>query len=101
MSPLPVEPLQLLGLTSGELQEAAREWFGATKGAGLARSVHRMATREGRLDPATLGAGPRASAVWRARARLDLPAVVETKREGTARGTLDKRVLRLGDGRVI
>ena len=97
----PDQRLQLLGLPAAELTQTAGAWFGTEKGAGIAPLIHRMATREGRFDPERLGAGPRASAVWRAHAALSIPPVASEQREPTEHGTLCKRALALDDGRTV
>jgi 23S rRNA (adenine2503-C2)-methyltransferase len=94
-------PLDLLGTTSTALREAAATWFGDAKGAGFAADVHRAAVQHGRFDPERLGAGPRATSVWRRHATLALPEVVAEQREQAEHGSLQKRALRLHDGRTI
>ena len=93
--------LDLLGTPSATLQAAAAARFGADKGAGLARAIHRDATRRGVFEPEARGAGARAAAIWRAVATLQLPAIADEVREDTAHGALRKTLLRLGDGRTV
>lgn len=95
------ERLDLLALTADELQRSASEWFGKEKGAGFARAVHRQAVCGGTFDPEALGAGRRAAATWRTRARLELPAVVDEQSEPGEHGATEKRLLQLHDGRTI
>ena len=101
MSPTSLTPLPLLGTPSQQLMSAARGWFGDDKGAGFAPDVHRMAARQGRFDPESLGAGPRAASLWRQRTTLALPEISSEQTEQAAHGELRKRTLRMADGRVV
>lgn len=100
-NPARPEPLDLLATTSCELEQYARRWFAGAKGAGLARDVHRNAVRTGRFDPESHGAGPRAAAVWRARATLELPEIALEQQEPAEHGEIHKRLLRLNDRRTV
>ena len=101
MSPTSLTPLPLLGTPSQQLMSAARGWFGDDKGAGFAPDVHRMAARQGRFDPESLGAGPRAASLWRQGTTLALPEISSEQTEQAAHGELRKRTLRMADGRVV
>jgi len=94
-------PLDLLASTVDELERAASTRFGAAKGAGLAPAIHRAAVVSGDFTPERLGAGPRASAVWRQLAALSLPTVVREAAEPAEHGLVRKRLLALHDGRTI
>ena len=93
--------LDLLATTASELARAAATWFGTSKGAGLARAVHRDAVCKATFSPEDLGAGPRAAAVWRAHASMQLPTVVAHQNEDAVHGAIHKRLLQLRDGRTI
>ncbi|HIE71032.1 MAG TPA: radical SAM protein, partial [Planctomycetes bacterium] len=93
--------LDLLATTASELARAAATWFGTSKGAGLARAVHRDAVCKATFSPEDLGAGPRAAAVWRAHATMQLPTVVAEQNEDAGHGAIHKRLLQLRDGRTI
>ncbi|MGK0518720.1 MAG: 23S rRNA (adenine2503-C2)-methyltransferase [Planctomycetota bacterium] len=93
--------LDLLATTSAQLQDAAELWFGSSKGAGFARRIHRHAVCDGVFDPEELGAGPRAAAIWRQRAHLELPTGVDEQREPGEHGEVQKRLLQLHDARSI
>jgi 23S rRNA (adenine2503-C2)-methyltransferase len=94
-------PIDLLAVPAAELAERAASWFGEQKGAGLAHRVHRDALCHGRFEPERHGAGPRAAAEWRRRALLSLPDITAREQEATRHGTIEKRPLRLGDGRTV
>ena len=93
--------LDLLSTTARELARAAATWFVATKGAGLATAVHRDAVCRASFTPEGLGAGPRAAAIWRAHAALQLPTCVANQNEDAAHGAIHKRLLQLHDGHTI
>lgn len=89
--------VDLLELTAGELAATAAARFG--KGAGIARAVHRQATRAGCFAPESLGVSAATAARWRSFAHLSLPEVVDRQRESASIGVdVEKLVLRAGDG---
>lgn len=94
-------PLDLLATPSAGLAAAARGWFGGEKGAGAAVAIHRAAVRDGRFDPAEHGLGPRAAAVWRSRAALQLPTIALEVREDLPTGPLCKRLLAYSDRATV
>ncbi len=94
-------PLDLLSLPAAGLHAAAARHFAGKKGAGLASAVHRAAVCRGEFTPEQLGAGPRATAAWRSFATMSLPTIDAEATESTANGTVQKRRLRLHDGRTI
>ncbi|MCB9879535.1 MAG: radical SAM protein [Planctomycetes bacterium] len=94
-------PLDLLGVTAGQLRRFAAGWFGTEKGGGLAGALHRDAVVAGTFDPERHGAGPRAAATWRRHAALRLPELVAQIVEPAEHGCIAKRVLRLHDGRTV
>ena len=93
--------LDLLGTPSDALRTAATARFGKDKGAGIATALHRDATLRGVFAPEAHGAGPRAAAVWRDLAALQLPTIADEVQEATAHGELRKSLLRLHDGRTV
>jgi len=99
--PSPPPKLDLCATTATELHQAAAVWFGKDKGKGLANAVHRQAVCAGTFAPEDLGAGPRAAAVWRDHATLDLPTCTSQQSEPGEHGEILKRLLRLHDGRTI
>lgn len=93
--------MDLLAATADQLHAAARRAFGTQKGAGVASTLHRMATRDGIYSPEQVGLGPLAAAQWRQLARLDLPAALTTVSEDLPTGSLTKRLLQLRDGATV
>ncbi len=94
------ERLDLLSLTRTELLAAARARL--AHGAGFAAGIQAQTQREGRFDPAALGASDRAVEAWRDAFRLDLPVVDGIDREPGAHGvTTEKAGLRFADGRSV
>lgn len=94
-------PVDLLATTANDLGAAARAYFGADQGAGIAAALHSDAVRNGTFAPARHGVGPRAEAAWRAFAQMALPEVAGEQREATEHGDVTKRLLRLHDGRSV
>jgi 23S rRNA (adenine2503-C2)-methyltransferase len=90
------EPIELGGLTGGELCALARARI--PRGHGAARAIYREALRHARFDPDGHGLSAAASAAWRASFRLTQPDVVRVASEATELGMTAKLVLRLRDG---
>ncbi|MEM9190576.1 MAG: 23S rRNA (adenine(2503)-C(2))-methyltransferase RlmN [Myxococcota bacterium] len=98
-------PIQVHGLTRGELRREARRVLG--HGAGVYREVYRQVFAEGLFSPERLVVasgqrlGARAIGEWRRAFRADLPEPVTVREEPGALGTTGKAVLRLADGLEI
>jgi 23S rRNA (adenine2503-C2)-methyltransferase len=92
---------ELMARSRDEVAAAARGWFGDRKGAGLAAAVHRDAVLRGEFAPERHTPNVGTAAIWRAHAALTLPEVTAIESERTPVGTVEKRVLRLVDGRTI
>jgi 23S rRNA (adenine2503-C2)-methyltransferase len=90
------EPIEIAGVTGGELVALARARIG--RGHGAARAIYRAALREGRFDPDGHGLSADACAAWRRGFRLTLPQIARLASEQTDLGTTAKLVLRLADG---
>lgn len=90
--------LDLLGMTRDEALAAARER--RTRGAGLAAAIHKIAHREGRLDPELAGASPRSTESWREHFSVGSASIVRTieERDATRGSPTTKAVLRAVDG---
>ena len=97
----PPQQLDLLATPARQLEAEAQLWFGDQKGKGFSRRIHRQAVCDGVFEPEQLGAGPRAAAVWRQRARLQLPSSLDEQREPAEHGEIHKQLLRLHDGRSV
>ncbi|MCK6489391.1 MAG: radical SAM protein [Planctomycetes bacterium] len=95
-APPPAGPVDLLGLTAGQLAEAAA--LALPSGAGLAPKVFTAAHRHGRFAPEELPIPPANAAAWRRAFTLGLLTVVRTVEEDSEAGLTAKAVLRTADG---
>jgi 23S rRNA (adenine2503-C2)-methyltransferase len=92
---VPDAPLDLLGLTSDQLLQAAA--LRLPSGAGVAARVYREAQRLGRFAPEAHGLSTASVEAWRAGFSLGLLAVARVAAEDDEAGTA-KAVLRTRDG---
>ena len=79
VSPAPAAPIDVFGLTSQELMQAAR--LQGVHGAGVASRLYPMAMREGRFAPQELGLGAAGIASWRSAFTLGVLPVVRVVAE--------------------
>jgi 23S rRNA (adenine2503-C2)-methyltransferase len=92
-------PLDLLGLTSRELIDAARRAL--PSGAGLAGKIHARALATGRLEGEAFGLSPSSCRSWRDGFRVGLLEVLRTAEEPGEWGTTVKAVLSTADGHEV
>jgi 23S rRNA (adenine2503-C2)-methyltransferase len=91
--------LDLLGLTSRELIDAARRLL--PSGAGLAGKIHARAFTIGRLEPEAFGLSAASCRAWRDAFFVGLLAVRRTVEEMGEHGATVKAVLATGDGHEV
>jgi len=89
-------PIDIHGLTCGELRSLARERV--PRGHGIAKRVYEQVFEEGRFEPEALGVNPEAVRQWRENFRFELPEVARVVTEETTTGMTAKAVLRLASG---
>jgi 23S rRNA (adenine2503-C2)-methyltransferase len=92
-------PLDLLGLTSGEVIDAARRLL--PSGAGVAGKIHARAFTTGRLEPEAFGLSVASCRAWREAFVVGLLPVVRTAEEPGEHGVTVKAVLATADGHGI
>ncbi len=91
--------LDILGLTSDELAEAAR--FALPVGHGISHALYPRVLRDGRFAPEDFPVSPATAAVWRERFAAPLLAIANHVEEETASGITAKVVYRTRDGYEI
>ncbi|MCX7029256.1 MAG: radical SAM protein [Spirochaetes bacterium] len=92
-------PIDILGLTSGELIEAARRLL--PSGAGVAGKLHARAHATGRLEPEAFGLSAASCRAWRDAFTVGLLGVRRTVEEPGEHGATVKAVMVTGDGSDI
>jgi 23S rRNA (adenine2503-C2)-methyltransferase len=92
-------PLDLLGLTSGELIEAARQLL--PSGAGVAGKLHALAFATGRLEPEAFGLSAASCRAWRETFTVGLLEVRRTAEEPGEHGATVKAALATRDGHEV
>lgn len=90
------EPIDIHGLTCGQLQALAKERM--PRGHGIARRVYEQVFEEGRYEPESFGLNAEVAAQWRTHFRFELPTVTRVVSEDTDTGITAKAVLRLPSG---
>ena len=93
------QPLDLLGLTSDGLIEAARRLL--PSGAGVAGKLHARAFASGSLEPEAFGLSAASCRAWRESFTVGLLEVLRTAEEPGEHGATVKAVLATRDGHEI